>query len=403
MYWFLLASLLLPFVSTARTLVIGDLHGDGEVLRAILHELQTPDRSPVGPWHPASDELVLTGDLFDRYDKLHPLLETVDGMAENNPGHVHMVAGNHDVMALAGLCGDEQQVANWLGVIHDDTDPERPIHHDNGAGPGIDELAETCSFEPNLRSFLEDIRVFDKYKNFEAYGASNLATVRTMLLNRYRNLASKSGKSLNPFKVFSQSTIAQVSDGTLYVHGGFTASAIAQLRKAMGGKPTPQGFAAELDRLNRSWQDYLSCCDEKTSSPEKDATMKCAQPADQRALVDELTWASDDAERSDHALDTSETAKRFFSETGVHTILRGHDRVHTQKVLPLGNWIGPTDAFSEEDVLIVHDDLGLSQGYGNTLTRLGYVLVEDDGTLTLRRPNGTVEKIGRTRAGTAPR
>lgn len=84
--------------------VIGDVHGQGEKLRALLREMGYAERAD--GWHaPAGGKAVFVGDLIDRGPEQIAVLEIVRSTVER--GHAMMVLGNHELNAIGYATIDE--------------------------------------------------------------------------------------------------------------------------------------------------------------------------------------------------------------------------------------------------------------------------------------------------------
>ncbi|MEK6964400.1 MAG: metallophosphoesterase [Nanoarchaeota archaeon] len=83
---------------------IGDLHGHYPALEALLDSLQRErrvfsDRNTLRLKEGMT--FVFTGDYIDRGNQALKIIATLQQMAEQNPGQIHPIAGNHELMALA--------------------------------------------------------------------------------------------------------------------------------------------------------------------------------------------------------------------------------------------------------------------------------------------------------------
>jgi hypothetical protein len=91
------------FTTTERVVAVGDVHGAHTQFVAILRAaglINNRDR-----WTGGRAVLIQTGDVFDRGDdsrKAIDLLRRLERDARNAGGHVMALAGNHEVMRLAG-------------------------------------------------------------------------------------------------------------------------------------------------------------------------------------------------------------------------------------------------------------------------------------------------------------
>lgn len=92
--------------------VIGDVHGCGDELEALLRELgYAPDAE--GTWrHPVGRKAVFVGDLVDRGPRVVDVLRLVMDMVQ--AGTALVVPGNHDVKLMRKLRGRDVQVTHGL-------------------------------------------------------------------------------------------------------------------------------------------------------------------------------------------------------------------------------------------------------------------------------------------------
>jgi hypothetical protein len=85
--------------------VIGDVHGQGGKLRALLAHMGYTSRD--GVWHaPEGRQAVFVGDLIDRGPEQLEVLEIVRGMVE--AGHALAVMGNHEFNAIGFVVRDPE-------------------------------------------------------------------------------------------------------------------------------------------------------------------------------------------------------------------------------------------------------------------------------------------------------
>jgi hypothetical protein len=81
--------------------VVGDVHGEYEILTTVLRNAGLIDRE--GRWSGGRSHLVFLGDLFDRGEEVTRTLWFIYGLerqAESAGGRVHVVLGNHEIMVL---------------------------------------------------------------------------------------------------------------------------------------------------------------------------------------------------------------------------------------------------------------------------------------------------------------
>ena len=87
--------------------VIGDIHGCAGHLERLLARIGWPDL-------PAGAMLVLLGDYVDRGEDSRRVLERVSGLAEEAPGRVVTLRGNHEQMLLDFLDRPSERGPRWL-------------------------------------------------------------------------------------------------------------------------------------------------------------------------------------------------------------------------------------------------------------------------------------------------
>lgn len=84
--------------------VIGDVHGQGAKLRALLRQLGYAERAD--GWHaPAGRQAIFVGDLIDRGPEQLAVLQTVRRMVDN--GSARLVLGNHEFNAIGYATPDD--------------------------------------------------------------------------------------------------------------------------------------------------------------------------------------------------------------------------------------------------------------------------------------------------------
>ena len=116
--------------------IIGDVHGQGEKLRALMREMGYSERAD--GWHaPAGRKAVFVGDLIDRGPEQIAVLTIVRSMVDR--GHALMVLGNHEFNAIGyatldGASGshyrprnakNKAQHARFLEEVGEDSEPHR--------------------------------------------------------------------------------------------------------------------------------------------------------------------------------------------------------------------------------------------------------------------------------------
>lgn len=89
--------------NVARTVAVGDVHGDYENFFQVLRQAGIVNRR--GNWIADDTHLVQMGDLPDRgpdTDKAIDLLKKLERQAERRGGRVHVLIGNHEAMNMLG-------------------------------------------------------------------------------------------------------------------------------------------------------------------------------------------------------------------------------------------------------------------------------------------------------------
>jgi len=92
------------FTGVDKIVAVGDLHGDYQNFIKILTGTHLVDQDL--HWIAGRTHLVQTGDILDRGPsarKIFDLLIQLEKEAEQAGGHVHVLTGNHEEMAIAGI------------------------------------------------------------------------------------------------------------------------------------------------------------------------------------------------------------------------------------------------------------------------------------------------------------
>ncbi|MBR3742271.1 MAG: serine/threonine protein phosphatase [Clostridia bacterium] len=90
-----------------KTIVIGDVHGRDDALRALLCKLQPDEKK---------DTLVMLGDLFDRGPESWEVFQTVQALAASFGQRFILLRGNHeDYLLRAQLTQIEKKIWNQVG------------------------------------------------------------------------------------------------------------------------------------------------------------------------------------------------------------------------------------------------------------------------------------------------
>ncbi|HEV3048679.1 MAG TPA: polynucleotide kinase-phosphatase, partial [Longimicrobium sp.] len=104
--------------------VIGDVHGCGDELDALLHALGYAAGEDGVRRHPQGRKAVFVGDLVDRGPRIVPVLRTVMAMVE--AGSALAVPGNHDIKLVKALRGKNVQVTHGLDRSLAELEAEAP-------------------------------------------------------------------------------------------------------------------------------------------------------------------------------------------------------------------------------------------------------------------------------------
>ena len=127
--------------------VIGDIHGNADKLRALLHRLGYKETG--GVYGSPDRRAIFVGDLIDRGDAIGEVIEIVAGMLR--AGAAQIVMGNHEFNAL---CYDSPDGKG--GYLRERSVKNRTQHAETLAyfdkNPGAKERALTwfCSFPLSL-------------------------------------------------------------------------------------------------------------------------------------------------------------------------------------------------------------------------------------------------------------
>jgi hypothetical protein len=86
-----------------RVAALSDFHGQYDLMMTLLTNNKVIDKQ--GDWNFGDGHFVITGDVFDRGDKVTEILwflYHLERQAEKSGGKVHLLLGNHEVMVLNG-------------------------------------------------------------------------------------------------------------------------------------------------------------------------------------------------------------------------------------------------------------------------------------------------------------
>jgi len=103
--------------SNNKIVVLGDIHGEFESLLAILRHNKIINKK--NRWNYGSGQVVFTGDVFDRGDKVTECLWFIfqlEIQAKKQGGMVHYLLGNHEMMAL--LFDDRYVIDKYKHAAH---------------------------------------------------------------------------------------------------------------------------------------------------------------------------------------------------------------------------------------------------------------------------------------------
>ena len=90
-----------------KTIIIGDVHGQNDVLQALLCKLQPDEKT---------DTLIMLGDLFDRGPESWEVFQTVQSLAASFGQRFILLRGNHeDYLLRPRLTLSERMVWNQVG------------------------------------------------------------------------------------------------------------------------------------------------------------------------------------------------------------------------------------------------------------------------------------------------
>jgi len=87
--------------------IIGDIHGHGRELEALLHKLgyEQDENIPFNYSHPDKRKVIFLGDLIDRGDQQWKVVHIAKAMCENN--NAEAILGNHELNAIGFFLQDE--------------------------------------------------------------------------------------------------------------------------------------------------------------------------------------------------------------------------------------------------------------------------------------------------------
>lgn len=108
--------------------IIGDIHGCGDQLEALLDQLGYHRDGRVGPHRHPSRQALFVGDLIDRGPEQLQVLQTVEAMVEC--GSAQMVLGNHEFNAMAYATEWPNGSGKYLRP-HDDPDNPKSQKNEN--------------------------------------------------------------------------------------------------------------------------------------------------------------------------------------------------------------------------------------------------------------------------------
>ena len=135
----------------SRIFAVGDLHGNYEGFRTILRACELIDGDH---WIGGDSQLVQLGDVFGRGGEPGRILSLIKNLESEAPaqgGNVHMLLGNHEILALRGTV--------FYNTREEFADFSRPESLEAFGDPGPDLGAE--DIHPGLRRRMLDLGCWD--------------------------------------------------------------------------------------------------------------------------------------------------------------------------------------------------------------------------------------------------
>jgi len=135
---------------SARTFVVGDIHGDLAALRSLMAKL--PEPAP-------SDTLVFLGDYLDRGPDSAGVIEAVRRLQQHAPCKVVALRGNHEDAWLRVLAQGWPEFVlpqgnGCLAAMRSFTGRTQPTHGEGPAADEIDALFAGSFFPPEVAAWL---------------------------------------------------------------------------------------------------------------------------------------------------------------------------------------------------------------------------------------------------------
>ncbi|MEZ0339876.1 metallophosphoesterase [Mycobacterium sp. pV006] len=127
------------YLETAGYDVIGDVHGCGTELIALLDALGYTPTGPGGAYRHATRSAIFVGDLIDRGPQQLQVLQTVKAMVDS--GSARMVLGNHEFNAMAYAVEWPDKPGKFLRP-HDDPTDERAAKNEKQHAAFLEQLTD---------------------------------------------------------------------------------------------------------------------------------------------------------------------------------------------------------------------------------------------------------------------
>jgi len=111
---------ILTFNGDFPVAALSDLHGQYDLMLELLTKNGITDKR--GHWNFKKGHFIVTGDIFDRGDKVTEILWflfQLEKEAEESGGRLHLLLGNHEVMVLNGQLGYLHKKYNYTAKVLD--------------------------------------------------------------------------------------------------------------------------------------------------------------------------------------------------------------------------------------------------------------------------------------------
>lgn len=251
------------FTGVDKVVAVGDLHGDYQNFIKILTGTILVDQDL--HWIAGRTHLVQTGDILDRGPsarKIFDLLIQLEKEAEQAGGHVHVLTGNHEEMAIAGISHQYSgyvTAEQFQSFLPDDYVDKRQNEYRDKKMAGLPAGAEPPAIPlPELRQYWQKI-LEDDEKARDIY---------------YDSLHKEYGAWL-----IGHNAVIKIND-TVFAHGG-----ISERFSTMPLEDINRDLRQELELAMRGaqfrprimyapngplWYRGLALSDEKSMAPEVD-------------------------------------------------------------------------------------------------------------------------------------